>query len=178
MRPEAGFAGDIIALGRGLSAVVDSERMVGFLRRRGGNYYKESDLVTVRKAGKPVKWTLPLQARDGTAFWLRKAASVSVGEMIVPILQFRFFSRDETTSHSLLLFEKPMESLLELLLEEPVLVTRLLEEAVRNVHVEAPLSSAGIDEALGILSASEVEGVLKGGADLGLMDWLSNHPEY
>jgi hypothetical protein len=30
----------------------------------------------------------------------------------VPILQFRFFSRDETTSHSLLLFEKPMESLL------------------------------------------------------------------
>lgn len=34
-------------------------------------YYKESDLVTVRKAGKPVKWTLPLQARDGTAFWLR-----------------------------------------------------------------------------------------------------------
>jgi hypothetical protein len=71
MRPEAGFAGDRIALGRGLSAVVDSERMVGFLRRRGGNYYKESDLVTVRKAGKPVKWTLPLQARDGTAFWLR-----------------------------------------------------------------------------------------------------------
>lgn len=43
-------------------------------------------------------------------------------------------------------------------MEEPVLVTRLLEEAVRNVHVEAPLSSAGIDEALGILSASEVEG--------------------
>ena len=39
-----------------------------------------------------------------------------------------------------------------------MLVTRLLEEAVRNVHVEAPLSSAGIDEALGSLSASEVEG--------------------